>query len=443
MFSPLRSMRLRMTFQFSLFVAVIMLVGGAAVIQREHRSAETRTRQILEDGYQRAIGEIREKEASVGALVAIVQEEQNEIIADGLVLMVVRGNTVVWRSKTEVPHWPQVNDKWRIRTLAHRGQLLILALDSSPFLQELTAMRRNLMELGLLLVGSTALATWWVVGRTLSPLHGLAEQARDATARQIKVRLESPSSDGEMLLLCETFNGMLARLEREGQLRGSFYASASHELRTPVQALLGQIDVARSRPRTLKEHDEILGHLQWETDRLFQLVQGLLQLNSLEMGQSQPQVEILRLDHWVERAIAQQKGLLEERHIVLTITLPEATILATTSHVEILVHNLLENAVKYADEHKNVRVTLELLANAVQLRVWNSYALPPDGRMEAWLEPFYRGDMTRRTGLPGNGLGLAIVAAIAQKYQWEVHLSHESGGVMVSILIPMVQGQTP
>lgn len=426
-----------MTASFALFIALLMLAGGAAVERREERRAQRRTREILDVALQRAQAEVDEDElhALNESLLTIAKEDTNELAAGGLVLVVADARGVLWKSRNSGPDWPQVGDNWRYRTLSRQGQTLIVAREWKPVEDELYEMAASLWGLGTLIVVATTMAAWFLVGKTLSPLDELAAQAENASVTALHIRLQSPSSDAEMRHLTATLNGLLARLEKEAKAHGRFYAAASHELRTPIQALLGQIDVARSRPRAVAQHEEILAQLGAEVERLTSLVQDLLQLNALEMGQSRPESEQLDLKFWVERAMCQQTAGAEAKGLVLESHLESCEVAAPPNHIQMLLRNLMENAVKYAPAHGCVRINLHKTASGARFTVWNAANLPEESDLSLWFEPFFRPDESRNSQSGGNGLGLSVVAALATANGWQVTLDAIDGGVRACFIV--------
>ena len=428
-----RSMRARVTALFALFVALLMGAGGAAVQHRENSRAGRRSREILAVALERARVEIVDEGAGKRTLLQAVVADDNEIAAGGLAMIVVRGERVLWRSRAHSPNWPRVSRDWRYATISRGGQTLVLARDWAPIAEDLRETARALWMLGILIVGATTLAAWLLVGKTLSPLDELANQAQNASIESLAVRLRAPSSDAEMLHLTRTLNDLLGRLERESQGRGRFYAAASHELRTPIQSLLGEVEVTLARPRSGPFYREALGQIHDETKRLKTLVQDLLQLNALEMRQSQSARETLDLRDWTQRALAQQSVAIAARNLQVETDLKSAPIEAPPAHLEILLRNLLENAVKYATPASPLKLEVQSSAEGAQLRVWNAYPLPAEADLNGWFEPFFRPDEARNSQTGGNGLGLSIVAALARANNWKVELSAREAGVMAQV----------
>jgi signal transduction histidine kinase len=429
-------MRARMTAQFALFVALLMLIGGAAIGQRERARAEARVRETLAIAKARARFEMGESEPHGHTILQVLRVAQGEISAGGLSLLVVDAqNRVLWQSRRYVPSWPRFGSDWRIATISRGGQTLVMARDWKPIEEELRQTAWTLAQLALLVIGATGLGAWVVVGRTLSPIHELAMQARDASTESPQVRLHPPSSDSEMRGLTATLNDLLARLERESQARGRFYAAASHELRTPIQGLLGKLDVAVSRSRSANEYHAIITGLQNSTERLATLVEDLLQLNALEMGQHSSPLETINLAFWVERALEQQSEEIEAKSLQVEARLHDVEIEAPSFHVEILLRNLLENAVKYATPNTSLRLGLSAAPDGANLHIENASDVPIGTDTRDWFEPFSRRD-TARSSTGGNGLGLSIVAALARANGWKVELQTQKGGVLARVWLP-------
>ena len=428
-----RSMRARVTALFALFVALLMGAGGFAVQNREVRRAEKRSREILNVAVERARDEIDGDATDQRTLLESVTSDSNEIAAGGLAMLVVQNNRVLWRSRSHVPDWPRVGANWRTAQISQGGQTLVLARDWAPIAEDLRETAWALWQLGLLIAGATTGAAWLIVGKTLSPLDALAAQAQNASSESLAVRLRAPSSDAEMLHLTRTLNDLLGRLEREAQARGRFYAAASHELRTPIQILQGEIEVTLSRPRSEAFYREALEQLLGETGRLKSLVQDLLQLNALEMRQTQAAREPLDLRAWVERALRGQCETLERNALHLEARLEEAEIEAPPAHIEILLRNLLENAVKYATPDSVLKVEICRETNGARLQIRNAYEVDDEADLSVWFEPFYRPDESRDSQTGGNGLGLSIVAALARANGWKVELQSQNGGILASV----------
>ncbi|RYX81458.1 hypothetical protein EON83_23995 [bacterium] len=429
----LRSMRNRMTALFALLVAVLMIGVVLGMIRLERRRATARVDEILQLALERAQHEAYDEADPKKTLVQNVQSEQGEIAAGQVALWVVQGERVLWSSQQDAPPNPHTHSDWRARTLVIGSQSVIIARHWEPEEEELRATTRELVGLGFLVVTTTAILAWLLVGLILSPIVRLAHQAQNATLQGVSVRLLPPSSDVEMNYLTGTLNDLLTRLEHQAQERGHFYAAASHELRTPIQVLLGEIEVARSRPRSIEEHEEVLFQVQQDAEKMAELVQDLLQLNALEMRQNLAAKEEINVAFWIERAIEQQSQRIEARSLSLDVQLQDLLIDAPPSHVEVLLRNLVENATKYSDSNSVIRINLTSEVDGVQFEISNSCEMPAVVHFDEWFVPFFRTDATRSSQMVGNGLGLPICRELCTANGWDISLHTDGTGLTVRV----------
>ena len=235
-----------------------------------------------------------------------------------------------------------------------------------------------------------------------------------------------------MVDLVDTLNGLLSRLAETAAVKGRFYAAASHELRTPLQALSGHLEVALSRGRSAEEYERFLQEAYKQAGRLTSLVQDLLLLHQLDSAAPRAQ-EPVDLAEVCDGVLSQLAPLMDARELRLAVHLaPDAVILAAPTHAEILIRNVMENAVEYAAEGGEVALCLSACGEGTRLEVFNQCPPASDWNPEKLFEPFFRPDTARNARTGGNGLGLAICRAIATANGWTVTLQQEARGVRVA-----------
>jgi signal transduction histidine kinase len=458
------SIRTRMTIGFALYIAALMLLGCTALARNTRRVAERRAQELLNAAIVITEHEVAENQRyeqehlrtglpqreRKRSLLQITQAEQVEIASGGLSLLVVDGQQrVLWQSQDRGPRWPQQDgDDWRIRTLRSDGQTLVLALPWEKTEHGLREQLLALLGLSVLIVTASALGGWFLVGRTLAPIDHLARQARAASTESLRVRLNTPSPDIEIVHLVTTLNSLLERLGETAAARGRFYAAASHELRTPLQALTGHLEVALSRWRNAVDYEAALREAHAQAERLTSLVQDLLLLNQLDVDTSRPPGEMLDLADICETELSHLRLIVTERNLKIQCSLPDVCeITAPWNHVTMLVRNLLENAVKYAIPGSEVNITLDgpqehvgtlpngkLLNGVAHLAIWNQCELIEGWEATKYFEPFFRPDASRNSQTGGNGLGLAICKAICDTQGWTIALQQEDGGMCAGVM---------
>lgn len=269
-----------------------------------------------------------------------------------------------------------------------------------------------------------ALLIWLGVSKGLTPLGRIA---RDVASRapQHLAPLDVQQAPREILPLVEALNGLFGRLNQALENERRFTSDAAHELRTPLAGLRVQAQVAL-RAQDDAERRHAIEQVVEGADRATRLVEQLLTLARLDP-------EVARASHQPLDLRAVASGILSvlapaavAKRIELSLT--EGSPVAVhgdAAMLDVLIRNLVDNAVRYTPEGGTVTVTVNSEHGRAILEVCDTGpGIPPEeqGRV---LERFYRG---LGTGQSGSGLGLSIVKRIAQLHDAELYLGERSGG---------------
>ncbi len=272
-----------------------------------------------------------------------------------------------------------------------------------------------------LMVGGTgfwvlaALMCRWVSRRALAPLTRMAESARGLDAEDAGWSLETAGTGDELEELGQAFNDLLERLHLAYERQRRFSGDASHQLRTPLTVLIGQIEVALRRERSEDEYRRVLGSALGRAMQLRRIVEALLFLNRAEGDAALPEVESLGLGRWVNEHLNMRKP--DNRKSMVVPRALESDGPVISGHAALLdqlLANLLENAEKYGASEAPIVVETSRDGDWAVLAVENSGPGIPEEDLPRVFEPFYRATQARHQGIPGVGLGLAIVQRIAQ-----------------------------
>jgi signal transduction histidine kinase len=378
-------------------------------------------------------------DAVPAALSDFINEHREDLIANQIaVLLVDAHGQIVQQSQDHVPPWPTTrDDDWKIRTVSAGSSTMVFGYHWGKTEEELRERAFTLLALSLCVVVAAAMGAWVLVGRTLSPIGRLAQQATASSADTLHLQLTAPSQDAEIVELVTTLNGLLARLSETATSKGRFYAAASHELRTPLQALSGHLEVALSRQRSADAYRSTLEEAHTQTERLTVLVRDLLVLNQLDTAMTPPVRETVSIAEICDRALYHCQPLITRHALHLQTALKhDGEILAPPAHAEMLLRNLVENAVKYAAPGGDVQVNLSESPSLITVTIFNSCAPIEHWHAEALFEPFFRLDASRNAKTGGNGLGLAICKAITLANGWKIALEHDGQGVRASVDFP-------
>ena len=249
--------------------------------------------------------------------------------------------------------------------------------------------------------------------RSLAPLSRMAEAARAMPWTDGDARLPSPRTRDELEDFAGSFNGLLDRLHEALERQKQFTGQASHQLRTPLAALIATIDVTRRRRRTAQEHERVLDRLHADAVRLWRIVEALLFLARADAEAGMPDLEQIDLVAWVADHLQGWSG--HERALDLhgpeTLAAP-VLVRAHPALLGQLLDNLLENACKYSAAGTSVQIDLRIEPGVVLLTVEDHGCGIPAEDLPHVFEPFYRSQQACR-GQAGVGLGLAVVQRIA------------------------------
>jgi two-component system heavy metal sensor histidine kinase CusS len=322
------------------------------------------------------------------------------------------------------------------------ARVVQVALDRSPEEELLAEYRRGLwLVLGLALVGST-LGGYRIARRGLRPVQEVAAMARRIRPTTLGERLVTAGLPAELLALADTFNDMLDRLEESFGRLAEFSANIAHELRTPVNNLRGEAEVALGKPRSAEEYRDVLGSCLEECARLSRLIDSLLFLARAESPKAQ--VERERVDLGRELAAVQEfyEPTAAEAGVTLTAA-ATGEVVADLNRplLQRAVGNLVANALAHTAPGGTVALTATREDGRVRVEVADDGCGIDATHLPHLFDRFYRVDRARSSASGGVGLGLAIVKCVAELHGGSVALASEvGGGTRVALLLPARSG---
>ena len=282
-------------------------------------------------------------------------------------------------------------------------------------------MEASLRNVALILTGVSfgiwvlaALVGRRLCDRALLPVTRMAKAACAMTTVDRDHRLPSPATGDELDALANSFNGLLDRLHEEFERQKRFTGDASHQLRTPLTALLGQLDVARRRERSVGEYQRVLNDVRGEAVKLCQIVEALLFMARAETEAGRPDLQPLELVSWVHDHLGEWASHPRSADLREDIELDvPAWVRVHLPLLGQLLDNLLDNAFKYSAPGTPIVVRLWREGQMVALAVQDHGAGLTADDLTHVFEPFFRSAEARKRGQAGVGLGLAVVQRIA------------------------------
>jgi signal transduction histidine kinase len=266
--------------------------------------------------------------------------------------------------------------------------------------------------------------------------HRLAE-----TEQHPLKRIPSADLDGEARDIAERINTKLDALASAEKEQQQFIADVSHELRTPLTVLRGSLEVVLEEDRPAEEYREAIGNALLEVRHLSRLSQNLLFLARGQAGRITLSFANVDLVRFVADVTRDLQPAASDRSIDLTAELSDETIRAFIDgdRMQQVLHNLLENAIRYTGEEGRVRVRLSATREEATIEVVDSGIGIPARDIPHVFERFYRSDRARRAYPGGSGLGLSIARWIVDAHKGRVEVeSVLDQGTTFRVKLPLI-----
>ncbi|KPX50767.1 heavy metal sensor histidine kinase [Pseudomonas amygdali] len=280
-----------------------------------------------------------------------------------------------------------------------------------------------ILPLILLLVGFGA---WWVVRRGLRPLGAFRKVTALISARDLSHRMKVKGLPDELRDLAHAVNFMLHRLDGDVQQLAQFSDDLAHELRSPMNNLMGKAQVTLSRPRPSEEYKQALESCTEELERMSRMISQMLFLASVSQPAAPLPVEVIDLREEADKVAELFSSSAEERDITLQV---QGNAKATGDRLMIqrAISNLLSNAIRHGLSGSVITITLAAHADEVSLAVRNAGDGIDAEHLPRLFDRFYRVHVSRARQQGGTGLGLAIVRSIMSLHEGQVTVESEPG----------------
>ncbi|MET4923069.1 ATP-binding protein [Streptomyces sp. PSRA5] len=263
---------------------------------------------------------------------------------------------------------------------------------------------------------------WWMAGRVLEPVSVITRTARSLSRTTLHERIALDAPPGELKDLADTFDAMLDRIEQLLSAQSRFAANAAHELRTSVAKQRAAAEIGLAGRPGPEQVAYIRGRLIESSEHSQAMIDGLLLLARSERGLERQQP--VALDEVAATVVHRLADELTRNGLTIDLETQPCTIDGDPLLLERLVHNLVSNAIRYNMPGGWVHVR----TGPDGLAVANSGPVVPAGSVQGLFEPFRRLNERHQAPGEGAGLGLSIVAAIAQAHERLIDAEPNAGG---------------
>lgn len=297
-----------------------------------------------------------------------------------------------------------------------------------------------------LLLGAAAISGYLMSRWALSEVNQITQKARHMGLEgNLSERVPVPRPPDEIRELAETFNALLARLEKSFNTQERFISNASHQLKTPLTILKGELELIKKRQATETELAQFFESASSEIEHMIDLVEDLLLLARLEAGKDTLSLAPVAVDEVLLNVVARLQKLAANKNVQIRTAFlppsPDQEFFAEAQGDEELLaclfENLIENAIKYSPEDSPVEVQLRMAPHRIEFSVADEGPGFPVANRSKIFERFQRG--VPSSSVPGSGLGLAIANEIARLHGTSIQIGENAArgrGTQIIVAFP-------
>lgn len=299
------------------------------------------------------------------------------------------------------------------------GSFIVLSCGTTykshtPYVRQMTV--RLWFGLGILLVIILFLV-YGILSHSFSSVQHVIDEARGIKADDIGKQITKTHISAEIDNLIDTFNELIFELQHAYTQVKQFGQNASHELKTPLTIIRGEIEVGLKKEREKEEYQFILHSIHKEITSLQEIIEKILFLSSVNKKVQEVCFDSIYVDEIVQEAIEERQGIAKGSGIVLHVkTFDALTTRGNAPLLKMAIGNLLDNAIKYSPSHTTV--TIALIGKTLSIEN-EGIGIDPD-EIPHIFERFYRGK--RVDSILGSGLGLSIVEAILNLHSFQIDI---------------------
>lgn len=291
---------------------------------------------------------------------------------------------------------------------------VIVAMSTKNTQMVLQKLQNHLLWLYPLVLLVLFLIARFFAGKSIQPIQNIRETAQSITSQQLSQRIPLPYHKDELYRLSETINDLLDKIEDTLQREKQFTSDASHELRTPLSVIKGTLEVLIRKPRTEAEYHAKIKQCIAEINQMDVLLEELLFIARNEYTHCmETDWSSIDLNQMFEKLKVQLEHKLYQKNIQIIHHLPAHIKLASDIHLlEVLIKNILSNAIKYSEPNQTIEITAEKEISSVIIKITDHGKGIEAKNLDKIFDSFYRVDASDNAP-KGFGIGLSIAKKIA------------------------------
>ena len=280
----------------------------------------------------------------------------------------------------------------------------------------------------------TTVGGYFLIYKSFYPIEQINNKLREINAKDLSKRLYRLENGDEIDSLSKEINNLLKRLEISFDKIYQFSSDASHELKTPLTIIRGEIEIALRKDRTSNEYKETLKNCLDEVVIIQQTVNDLLYLAKTE-EENILNYEEIYLDEVILESIKELRPFAKLKEVEIQSSIKDASnMIGNSKLIKIAINNILKNAISFSQEESKVFINSFIKDKSIYIVIEDFGIGISKNDLNKIFEKFYRTDKSRNKNSGGTGLGLSISQKIILNHQGTISFqSEESKGTKVTI----------
>lgn len=375
-------------------------------------------------------------------------DENGKFVIDKSVELLLEEGNIVSSTDTMNGFFKDIHAYYAIPVFAQRDYIgAVFACSSETGTDELVlTMNRTVLMSVLWIILATLVAVYFISERLTAPIKEMSTAAKSFAAGQFDARIDVVGQD-EIAELATAFNNMAASLQTNEDLRRTFLANVSHDLRTPMTTISGFIDGILDGAIPEEQHEYYLGVIATEVRRLSRLVSQLLDISRLEAGERQFNMQAYDICEQAREILIGNIQRIEDKNLDVEFECENENMFveADKDAIHQILYNICDNAIKFSRDGGKYKISIKEVKDRdklIRISVYNEGEGIPSEDLPYVFDRFYKSDKSRGMDKTGVGLGLYIARTIIEAHRQRIWAESESGKwCKFTFTLPMAQNK--
>ena len=305
------------------------------------------------------------------------------------------------------------------------GTVLRISVEQATVGSMLLGMVQPILLVVVIALILSGILAYWISKRIVKPLNSL----------DLNHPLENDTYD-EISPLLHRINAQQIDVKAAEQSRVEFTANVTHELKTPLQGIIGSAELMEQNMVSEEDRPRFLGYIKNEASRMVAMIDDIIDLSKLDEG-AESVFEAVDLYKVMLEAAENLRPVADSKNIVISTSGSSAVMQGSYQLLYEIIYNLCDNSIKYSNEGGRVELSVNKLGNSIVfINKDNGIGIPAE-HQEHIFERFYRVDKSHSRDSGGTGLGLSIVKHAVEAHAGKIELKSEPGaGTEITITFP-------